>query len=304
MSKPSLPDPLDYTGRVCFHIGPHKTGTTSIQFFMDENYDRLLAQGILYPKSARRNSDGSLAPYHHPLVRAIAQPDGPDLAAYVEALRDEIAATTPRCILISSEALAGQKVDAVTFRRLADLFPKAERSWLAYLRRQEDLIISIFSEIVKNGKLAWPEDVRSVEARGSFDHLKRLEKWQRFAGTDPLVVRSFELERSRLPASVIEVLGGDPAADFIEVRPRNVTPPRLTIQLLRLANRVPGPLGAMLRRYAWAPASRLQRWGVDLKRTGSLLSETERRQIRDRYRAQNRQVEERYFGGASSGLVD
>ena len=38
--------------RVCYiHIGPHKTGTTSIQWFLKENRAELLKHGYFVPES-------------------------------------------------------------------------------------------------------------------------------------------------------------------------------------------------------------------------------------------------------------
>ncbi|MEI6505200.1 MAG: hypothetical protein WCO90_04885, partial [Planctomycetota bacterium] len=35
--------------RFVFHVGPHKTGTTSVQVTLHANRDRLLRDGVLYP---------------------------------------------------------------------------------------------------------------------------------------------------------------------------------------------------------------------------------------------------------------
>ena len=50
------------------HIGTHKTGTTAIQHFLDQNRSRLLEQGFLYPAVP----EGSLAPRQHRYIRVIA----------------------------------------------------------------------------------------------------------------------------------------------------------------------------------------------------------------------------------------
>jgi len=51
--------------RVCYiHIGPHKTGTTSIQWFLKENRAELLKHGYLVPES------GSIHGGHHQLHAA------------------------------------------------------------------------------------------------------------------------------------------------------------------------------------------------------------------------------------------
>jgi hypothetical protein len=51
-----VPGACDYSSqvakRVCYiHIGPHKSGTTSIQWFLKENRAELLKDGYLVPES-------------------------------------------------------------------------------------------------------------------------------------------------------------------------------------------------------------------------------------------------------------
>ncbi|HJY52915.1 MAG TPA: hypothetical protein VKD89_02735, partial [Candidatus Udaeobacter sp.] len=55
------------TTRVChIHVGPHKTGTTSIQWFLQENRAELLTHGYFVPESETRRGA------HHALVEKLA----------------------------------------------------------------------------------------------------------------------------------------------------------------------------------------------------------------------------------------
>jgi hypothetical protein len=93
--------------RVCYiHIGPHKTGTTSIQWFLKENRAALLKHGYFVPES------GNIHGGHHPLVRRLCgQPVPPhqwDTAArFARAIKD----TFCEAVVISSEALDGLLVN-------------------------------------------------------------------------------------------------------------------------------------------------------------------------------------------------
>jgi hypothetical protein len=40
--------------RLVIHVGPHKTGTTSVQSTLHANRQALLRQGVLYPSSLPR----------------------------------------------------------------------------------------------------------------------------------------------------------------------------------------------------------------------------------------------------------
>jgi hypothetical protein len=91
------------TKRICYiHIGPHKTGTTSIQWFLRENRAELLKHGYFVPES------GNVHGGHHPLVRQLCGQEVPQhhrcaAAKFMEAL----ASTLCEAVVISSEALEG-----------------------------------------------------------------------------------------------------------------------------------------------------------------------------------------------------
>src|ERR1043166_9545550 len=91
------------TKRICYlHVGPHKTGTTSIQWFLQENSAEMLAHGYFVPESETKRGA------HHALVEALA---GLDVGEHREALvaksMQAMAETPAPAIVISSEALEG-----------------------------------------------------------------------------------------------------------------------------------------------------------------------------------------------------
>jgi hypothetical protein len=52
--------------RVCYiHIGPHKTGTSSIQWFLKQNRAELLKHGYFVPESETKHGA------HHPIARKL-----------------------------------------------------------------------------------------------------------------------------------------------------------------------------------------------------------------------------------------
>ncbi len=89
------------TKRTCYiHVGPHKTGTTSIQWFLQENRAELLKDGYLVPESETKRGA------HHALAEALA---GLDVGEHREPLVARsiaaMAETPARTIIFSSEAL-------------------------------------------------------------------------------------------------------------------------------------------------------------------------------------------------------
>jgi hypothetical protein len=134
--------------RVCYiHIGPHKTGTTSIQWFLKENRAALLKHGYFVPES------GNIHGGHHPLVRRLCgQPVPPhqwDTAArFARAIKD----TFCEAVVISSEALDGLLVNRDCarqfFGRMEEL--NLEPKLVFFPRNQSQLVNSRYTEVIKS----------------------------------------------------------------------------------------------------------------------------------------------------------
>lgn len=131
--------------RVCYlHIGPHKTGTTSIQWFLKENRAVLLKRGYFVPES------GNIHGGHHPLVRRLCgQPVPPhqrDTAArFARAIKD----TFCEAVVISSEALDELLVNRDCarqfFGRMEEL--NLEPKLVFFPRNQSQLMNSRYTEV-------------------------------------------------------------------------------------------------------------------------------------------------------------
>jgi hypothetical protein len=140
--------------RVCYiHIGPHKTGTSSIQWFLKENRAELLKYGYFVPES------GTLHGAHHTLGRKLCGqplPDQQDLAAITFA-RD-LEETPSEAVIISSETLDGLLRNAEYaknfFRRIEELnlIPKL----VLFPRNQPETINSSYAEAVKSFCVSQP----------------------------------------------------------------------------------------------------------------------------------------------------
>src|SRR5215472_13958718 len=109
------------TKRICYiHVGPHKTGTTSIQWFLQENRTELLKHGYFVPESETKRGA------HHALAEGLA---GLELGEHREPLVANsiraIADTPSEVIIISSEALEGilrnRRHAEVFFNQIKDL---------------------------------------------------------------------------------------------------------------------------------------------------------------------------------------
>jgi hypothetical protein len=135
------------TKRVCYvHVGPHKTGTTSIQWFLQESRAELLEQGVFVPESDTRHGA------HHAVIGKLC---GQDLGDQREALAvraiKAIVETPCEAIIISSEALEGTLRNrdqvAIFFNRIREL--NLEPKLVLFPRNQSQWINSIYSSAIK-----------------------------------------------------------------------------------------------------------------------------------------------------------
>jgi len=109
------------TKRVCYiHVGPHKTGTTSIQWFLQENRAEFLKSGYFVPEG--ETTRGA----HHALAEKLcALEPGEHREPLVAKSIRAITETPAEAIVISSEALEGllerPKHADVFFSRIGEL---------------------------------------------------------------------------------------------------------------------------------------------------------------------------------------
>jgi hypothetical protein len=297
--------PVDFSGRLIIHIGPHKTGTTSIQRTLERDYKRLRDAGILFPR-AGRTQNGETRHLHHPLILSLigelsrAGEAPPPTSEIVSELKTEIEEAEPQSVIISSEVLAREYLSSQVYRDLQSIFPKADRVWVAYLRKQDDLAMSRYAEHIKVGILSWPDDIQHVARPENLDHRLRLERLAYAVGDDKIIPVSFDGRKRDLMNSFFEAAGVTPPEPTLQATRDNSSLPWRTLYFLRHANAMPGPLRRIARRAIRGLSRRIEgskaRGLLNAKRP---LTERQAKEIRDRYAASNRWVEETYRGGAS-----
>ena len=136
------------TKRPCYiHVGPHKSGTTSIQWFLRENRAELLKYGYFVPEAERRSGP------HHALAEKLS---GLDVGEHREALVarsiQALLETGYNAAIISSEALEGilasPKHAELFFSRIAEL--NLEPKLVLFPRNQPQWINSSYASSVKS----------------------------------------------------------------------------------------------------------------------------------------------------------
>ena len=140
--------------RVCYiHLGPHKTGTSSIQWFLQENRAELLKHGYFVPESQTKHGA------HHPIVRKLSGQELPNDQQAVAARFTQALERTPSdAVIISSEALGGLLRNSdyarTFFTRIREL--NLEPKLVLFPRNQSQRINSSYSSAVKTFRQSEP----------------------------------------------------------------------------------------------------------------------------------------------------
>jgi len=202
--------------RIIFHIGTHKTATTTIQRTLSRNRETLRRQGVLYPIL-----DRSFAPHpdkHLGLFKALL-----DVEAAVLAERDLLLESFENSgcetLLLSEEHLSW--MDPENLRPLEHFAADYRVEAVCLLRRQDIFLESMWNQITKGG-----ENSQSIETYCRRTRIRRrilydqmLDGWDRFSDVTAL---SFDAAKAQGVMSAFCQATGLPALP--ETRSMNVSP--------------------------------------------------------------------------------
>ncbi|MDX1736105.1 MAG: hypothetical protein R3228_17145 [Halioglobus sp.] len=188
------------------HIGTEKTGTTSIQHFLQRNRETLLNQhGICYPRCLGDRLSTNLAaacerPEKPDDLQRLRELDSPQAVAdYYDRLRDsfvrEVADSGASRVLISSEHLCSRLKTEEDLLRLREFLHSASdrvRIYL-YLRRQDDFVLSLYSTSIKSGETLRFMFPAPGKARHDMYYDRLLQRWQ--AVFDTIEVGLYDRQR-------------------------------------------------------------------------------------------------------------
>jgi len=296
-----------FNGTVYIHLGPHKTGTTSIQSFFSENYASLVSHGLLYPRAGRIHNKRTRNAHHH-LVTSILENAEDEIEKFLRELAEEIAVHKPQKILLSTEVLAREWLTKDVFETLQNFFPHSTRVWIAVLRRQDDLLLSHYQEGVKRNSIKSPNDGKS---RGRFtstsqisqldrpeilDHSRRLEKIQSHVGGDEMRPLLFEAIKQNLHQAILQITEVAFDNSFRLPARKNESLPWRVLYALQAVNRLPEPLSSRTSKAIRTGTRIAAKLGLQPLLAGSApLSKADRRNVMAKYAVSNRRVCERYF---------
>lgn len=188
--------------RAILHIGTHKTGTSSLQTFLQHNLSGLQKRGIFYAvPRGHRNANF--------LFKDLSLGEGREARAFMEDSDERAHRICAHTILLSAEAfyamttfrqlLEGKVVDEYrssevrAIRRVRAAIPQA---WavtvICYLRRQDLFLESIYNQYVKSAGYPGAIGDFQVLAEPALDYAAHLNLWRAVFPNARFVVRSHE----------------------------------------------------------------------------------------------------------------
>jgi len=241
--------------RVCYiHIGPHKTGTSSIQWFLKENRAELLKHGYFVPESGANHGA------HHALARKLC---GQELRDHQQSASAEFARaldeTPSDAVVISSEALKPllNKGDLarIFFTRIREL--NLEPKLVLFPRNQPQFINSCYSQAVKGFRRSESFEgfVEGAMRRFSFRYSPLIELSEIY--DVDLIPRPFtgETIAHGVVPEFLRAIGLDPSQFRDTNVRRNEAAGPFTVSVARGVSRVIGSAGKRLK---WLQAARCQ----------------------------------------------
>jgi hypothetical protein len=166
------------------HIGTHKTGTTALQHYLFSNQDALRSIGWYYPRIGIPH--GHIFG-HRDLAWSTLRGNAEDL----EELVSELNTLPPevKCVISSEEFEFCERLESLQVR-----LKQYDVTVILYLRRQDDLLLSAYSENLR-GRSAFAGGLTQFERRMSqhkrFDYVALCQRWSETFGYDKLKVRIY-----------------------------------------------------------------------------------------------------------------
>lgn len=299
------PSPID----LIVHVGTGKTGSTSIQHFMNLNRDRLREAGFYYPETPGRSRHAQFTVFLTPDEELDDQPvwhrlkaDDPDRfrRRFRRRLLGEIADSGLSRVVLSEETIF--KSSDGTLRRLDRFARRNARSLriVVYLRRQDDHLVSRYQQGVKVGevrRLADPDLHRDYS--DVYDYAGRLALLAEILKPDEMVVRRYEraaFAGGELFRDFLEAIGAGADLDRLQQpEERNVSFDAETVEFLRLLNidRVEseGARAGMIDNRHFLPALAAPVQGPTLTLPASVLDD-----FMAQFEQGNQEVARRWFG--------
>ncbi|MEP3295792.1 MAG: hypothetical protein ABJO27_04795 [Pseudoruegeria sp.] len=206
--------------KAIIHIGRQKTGTTSLQSFLKANALELETQDFRYSLvgqktitqrefaiSAKVASGRPIPKGNTKLFYGLkTNEDAKNLAdRFNNEFEQEMSGWNEKCFLLSSEYLNAWFDQTDQIKELDAYFSRffSERGYVIYLRRQEDHVLSSYSQRLKSSKVITLDEY--IQQSHKFNYNRLVTNWANAVGRENLAVRLFEKDN---------MLNGDLIEDY------------------------------------------------------------------------------------------
>jgi hypothetical protein len=161
---------------VVFHIGFHKTGSTSLQQFFAENEAALRVQGIRFPSATRERNPRQIIHSNLPWQLLTHGKFDPALGSLKDIAR-QVQTEPPAVWIVTTEGLS-RLTDASLIKCY---FPDANIKTIAYCRNPLHAAPSLYTEHLKFGTTkTWSCWANSANLTEWFDYENKLAPWRSF----------------------------------------------------------------------------------------------------------------------------
>jgi hypothetical protein len=164
------------------HIGRHKSGTSSIQYFMSCNANRLRELGVLYPMVGRKRHA------HHALAAGLCA----NIYEELDSIIDLHASSSEKHVAVSSEELS-----LLSSSQIAEVRRRIDRhnaTVVFYIRDLAGIMPSIYNERTIKGMnlLDFDSFYEAQNLSSGLKMLTRAEQWAKHFGWENVRVRSID----------------------------------------------------------------------------------------------------------------
>jgi len=288
--------------RIVLHIGAEKTGTTAIQGFCAAIAAALRRRGVLYPDGFgyRKHTDLTAAVTgSEALLRRTGAGPNADPARFADDVMARLAAAVraarPDTLLLSSEHMSSRISNPEHLARLHTMLAEFSDDVrvVVYLRRQDELLLSLYSTWLKAGGTGGMAEVAAGAWWLDFDRLLGL--WEAEFGGERIAVGLYPPAEPLIPDFFARA--GLPEPPEAELEPaRNVALDHRNAKLLEALNaRLPSVTDGRLNPDRVGLRQFFERRSDG---PGLAMSAADRTALVDRFAAANARVRDRYFPGA------
>ena len=190
--------------KVLLHIGTEKTGTTTIQQFLSQNRQNLLADGYLYPSSPGEINHTKLAIFslkntniqniHWQLGLTTPEQVSNFQSQFKQDLAHELSLNHDKTVILSNEHCSSRLTRIEDIEQLKMLLKEHfnEIEIIIYLRRQDKFLVSSYSTAIRSGRTKSFSFPNQKTLKNRYDYWNILQKWESVFGKNTIIVKVFE----------------------------------------------------------------------------------------------------------------